>query len=358
MKNRKRKNTIMVLLILVLGITIGFAALATTLKINGTASITKQTWSVYWGEPTVKEGSVSTTAPTRGADSGDPANTKLTWNVTLNMPGDFYEFEVDAVNAGTIDAMITSITPTVTPALPTNPEYIKYIIKYADGTTPAVNHLLAKNTTERYKVRVYYDKNAATVDTINNMTADATYTFNLELTYSQATDDAVELRYPCPGPECVYAYYTDQKTYIGDNRSTLTGYTNDYTTLLDGNNEQRQVFLGHILDSNDKIKRGFACSLVGGDVSCMEGTNTNKKYDMNRTVALIYNYYNPEQGYVRIGCNEMDTSCIGSGCPPSYTYTECTLDNYEAEFTSLGNVFTKYGSNKCSVNDSGTMSCN
>jgi len=118
MKNRKRKNTIMVLLILVLGITIGFAALATTLKINGTASITKQTWSVYWGEPTVKEGSVSTTAPTRGADSGDPANTKLTWNVTLNMPGDFYEFEVDAVNAGTIDAMITDIENTVTPELP------------------------------------------------------------------------------------------------------------------------------------------------------------------------------------------------------------------------------------------------
>ena len=196
----KRKNKYMLLLILLLGITLGYAAISTTLKIVGDATVTKQTWNVYWGVPTVTEGSVSTTAPTRGADSGDPANTKLTWNVTLNLPGDFYEFEVDAVNAGTIDAMITGITPTVSPALPTNPEYIKYSITYADGIEPAVNHLLPKGTksgstitptTERYKVRVYYDETAATRDTINNMAADTTYTFNLELTYGQATDEAI-----------------------------------------------------------------------------------------------------------------------------------------------------------------------
>jgi len=198
--NRRKDIKLFILLILLLVITIGYALVSTTLKITGNATVTKQTWSVYWGVPTVTEGSVSTTPPTRGADSGDPANTKLTWSTTLSLPGDFYEFTVDAVNAGTIDAMITGITPTVSPALPTNPDYIKYSVTYADGIEPALNHLLPKAdtsttpstpTTEKYKVRVYYDEAAATAATINNMSSSTTYTFTLNITYGQATDQAI-----------------------------------------------------------------------------------------------------------------------------------------------------------------------
>ena len=47
MRNKKR-NRIFLLLILLLGIGIGFAALATTLKINGSTTITKNTWNIYW----------------------------------------------------------------------------------------------------------------------------------------------------------------------------------------------------------------------------------------------------------------------------------------------------------------------
>ena len=191
MRNR-RKNKYMLLLILLLGISLGYALISTTLKINGSATVKKHTWDVYWGVPTVTTGSVTTTAPTRTQETGDPANTKLIWSTTLALPGDFYEFTVDAVNNGDVDAMITGITPTVSPALPTNPDYIKYTVTYADGVTPAVNHLLAKNTTEKYKVRVYYDETVATRDTINNMTSDTTYTFTLDITYGQATDEAYQ----------------------------------------------------------------------------------------------------------------------------------------------------------------------
>lgn len=196
MKRNKRKNKYLLLLILLLGISLGYALISTTLKINGSAIVNKHTWDVYWGVPSVTTGSVSETAPTRGADSGDPANTKLTWSVTLDLPGDFYEFEVDAVNNGDIDAMITGINPTVSPALPTNPDYIKYTVTYVDGITPALKHKLAKKTgntptTERYKVRVYYDETVATAASVNAMTDATTYTFNLELTYGQATDEAI-----------------------------------------------------------------------------------------------------------------------------------------------------------------------
>jgi len=194
--NRRKDIKLFILLILLLVITIGYALVSTTLKITGQATITKQTWDVYWGVPTVTEGSVTTTPPTRSEDSGDPANTKLTWSTTLSLPGDYYEFTVDAVNNGSIDAMITGLTPTVSPALPTNPDYIKYSVTYDDGVEPALNHLLAKKTgntptTEKYKVKVYYDEAAATASSINGMTGNTTYTFTLNITYGQATDEAI-----------------------------------------------------------------------------------------------------------------------------------------------------------------------
>ena len=46
MKNRK-KNRILLLLILLLAVTIGFALLSTTLKINGISGIKKNTWDIH-----------------------------------------------------------------------------------------------------------------------------------------------------------------------------------------------------------------------------------------------------------------------------------------------------------------------
>ena len=193
MKNRKRKNTIMVLLILVLGITIGFAALATTLKINGTANITKNTWNIYWDNPVVTTGSVTTTAPTLSAESGQTTNTIATWTTSLNLPGDFYEFTIDAVNAGTLDAMITDIENTVTPNLPS---YIKYEVTYYDGETIAKKHLLSKKsgntpTTEKYKVRVEFLDTITTEELNSIPEGGISYTFKYQVTYSQADDTAV-----------------------------------------------------------------------------------------------------------------------------------------------------------------------
>ena len=211
MKNKKRKNTMMLIIILVLAISIGFAALATTLKIIGTTSISKNTWNIYWDNAVVTTGSVTNTPPVIGQKNDEPARTRATWEVNFNQPGDFYEFTIDAVNAGTIDAAITKIdskignssiisTNTETGELVTAnpspvPPYIKYSIKYADGTDLALNDSLPKTdysqnpvvlTTRKYRVRVEFDKNAVTVDDINDMEEDLSYEFTFEVTYGQA----------------------------------------------------------------------------------------------------------------------------------------------------------------------------
>ena len=61
MKRQRNKTILLLILLLIIGI--GFAALATTLKINGNAHINKNIWSIEWENPQVVEGSVSSTLP-------------------------------------------------------------------------------------------------------------------------------------------------------------------------------------------------------------------------------------------------------------------------------------------------------
>ena len=196
---KNKKNKYLLLLILLLGISVGFAALSTQLKINGTANISKQSWNVYWDEESIAitEGSKGNTEPEVVSGDDGTAKAKVTWEVTLDLPGDFYEFTIDAANAGTVDAMITGITPTVPANLPS---YISYSVTYADGIVPAENHLLAKGTksgntiiptTQKYKVRVEY-LDTVTPDDLDDIDDEGdTYQFSYAVTYGQATNAAI-----------------------------------------------------------------------------------------------------------------------------------------------------------------------
>ena len=209
MRNKKR-NRILFLLILLLGIGIGFAALATTLKINGSATINKNTWNIYWDNVANETGVTPETHPQITADENNVPKTLLTWSVTLNEPGDYYEFEVDAVNAGTLDAeiigidskvgndsIISTVEGELVEADPTPvPSYIKYSVKYADGSSVGLGDKLPKApdltstppvyTRKTYKIRVEYDRNAVTNAQVNGMTDDVTLSFTYHVTYGQA----------------------------------------------------------------------------------------------------------------------------------------------------------------------------
>ena len=194
MNKYKKRNKVLTLIVLVLLLTIGFAVLSTTLKINGISTIGKNTWSIYWDNIEVTQGSVY---PSTAAYIKDPAKTEIEYSVRFNKPGEFYEFTVDAVNNGTLDGIITEIDSKVNGVKIENanlPSYIKYSVKYADGTTVALNDLLKKKkndlaTRRKYRVRIEYDKDLVTNRDINNQEADLEYTFNYKVTYSQKVKD-------------------------------------------------------------------------------------------------------------------------------------------------------------------------
>ena len=167
---RKQKNKIYLYLLVILGLTVGFALLSTTLNINGTAGIKKNTWDIHWDEESIQvtENSVQAETPIV-TEEGQ----KVSYAVTLELPGDFYEFTIDAVNAGTVDGMVNidGLNPTIknktTGEITTLPSYIKYSVTYADGSPIEEFHKLAKRvdentpTREKFKIRIEYDSQSS-----------------------------------------------------------------------------------------------------------------------------------------------------------------------------------------------------
>lgn len=194
-KNNKKnsKKTVYLILVLILGISVGYAALSATLKINGTSTIKSAKWSVHFGTEAndieVTEGSVT------GANVTTPAqikagtnNTEIEFSVNLAEPGDFYEFTANVVNDGTLDAIIGGENAvqldivahelnddTEGDEIPENSgngktgwsNYFTYEVVWDDTTPkrlPAVDDKLAApvspatRVARPVKVRVYYDK--------------------------------------------------------------------------------------------------------------------------------------------------------------------------------------------------------
>lgn len=188
MKRMRKNNTIVLLVILLLSTTVGYALLSTNLKINGLANITKQTWDIHFENINVTNGSVSTQNP---ATINPNDQTKVSYSIHLENPGDFYEFEVDAVNNGSIDAMITNIESTNNGSSINLPNYIDYKVTYESGTPLDVNHILKANTKETYTVGIYFKSDIQSSDLVNSEPLNLRLKF--EVTYKQADENAEEI---------------------------------------------------------------------------------------------------------------------------------------------------------------------
>ena len=192
MKKNKRKVRYLILVLLLLFISIGYSYLNSTLNITGTSTINNPTWDIHWENVEVKTGSVSATTPTI-----DTNKTTVNYSVTLTIPGEYYEFTVDAVNAGTIDGMVSVVSNKLNGTeITTLPNYLEYSVSYSDGVSIAQNHLLESGTSEKYKVHVGYKKDISVSDIPSTA---QTLNLSFSVTYVQADANATEKPVPSFG---------------------------------------------------------------------------------------------------------------------------------------------------------------
>lgn len=155
MKNKGKKYlSIVILLLLLVGITVGYATLSSNLNINGTSTVGVPDWDVHFENLSTTTGSVSpTTAPTISANK-----LSISYAVPLQVPGDFYEFTVDVKNAGTIPAKLSAL-PTVSGVSSAQDVYVNYTFTHTDGTAITAGEKLAAGASKNFKVRVEFDRN-------------------------------------------------------------------------------------------------------------------------------------------------------------------------------------------------------
>lgn len=169
-------------------VTVGYAALSTTLSITGKGTLSKNSWDIHFENLVIVDNgaSVVTTAPTI-----DSTKTKVSFNITLSKPGDTYEFTVDAVNKGTIDAMLSGFSAT---SLTTyQQKYLTYTVTYSDGATISTKDYLKKGTSETIRVRVRFKDDLTATDLPSSAeTLNLTATF----VYVQADSTAKERAKP------------------------------------------------------------------------------------------------------------------------------------------------------------------
>ena len=169
-------------------VTVGYAALSTTLSITGKGTLSKNSWDIHFENLVIVGNGASavTTAPTI-----DSTKTKVSFNITLSKPGDSYEFTVDAVNKGTIDAMLSGFSAT---SLTTyQQKYLTYTVTYSDGATISTKDYLKKGTSETIRVRVRFKDDLSATDLPSSAeTLNLTATFR----YVQADSTAKERAKP------------------------------------------------------------------------------------------------------------------------------------------------------------------
>lgn len=177
----KKKNILIgALLVAIVLMSVGYAALAQLLTIEGTAHISAD-WAV---EITDIQETAAVGATTNKAEA---TATSATFDVNLDYPGAYAEYDVTISNKGNIDAVLASITglETINSAEP------KQIVYTLTGVTAGTSKVAAKDgetvSTNVAKVRVEWV--AAAEGTEETIPTTTTKTATINLNYKQDTNN-------------------------------------------------------------------------------------------------------------------------------------------------------------------------
>ena len=139
-------------------------------------------WNIYFENIEIKDGSVEATQVPTLTDS---SNLEITYSVNLNLPGEFYEFTVDVVNNGNIDAMVNNVS--INELSADQKRYVSYDVTYSDGTKINKYDLLKAGATAKLRIRVVYRNDITADDLPSN---DSTINLSLNAEYVQADANA------------------------------------------------------------------------------------------------------------------------------------------------------------------------
>ena len=366
MKKTKRRTKYL-LLLLVLFVSVGYAILQSNLTITGTTAIQDAKWDIHWNNVQITEGSVTGTNVTTPATI-DSSKTTVNYNIKLNKPGDYYEFTVDAVNGGSIDAMIDTIDSKLNGAtITTLPDYLKYTVTYSDGVALEQNHQLLHNTTETYKVRIEYrtDINANQLPATNQ-----TLSLQFTVTYRQANENAEEVEH------AVTKYTVNlYDSSLPNNNSVLIGQAmpngiTQYNSASDAMAafENRSFYLKHTVQggivTESYVEFVVTTAMASSNPGMTAGTYALRGFDTYDEVNddCMAEYYDSTNDICLSPYYETNKATLlsafgSSNCTDYSSHFSCGVSGLGARAYASGNVRASDDGWRCDVNRGGSSRC-
>ena len=177
MRRSSNKNSIIIscLIVAIVAMSVGYAALAEQLTINGTAGTGNASWSIVF-ESITKNNALSTTGVNE-INEPTASGTSATFNVTLDKPGSKIVYDVVIKNGGTIDAVYEGMSG-IDEANESEPTEIQYKIEKTDSDID-----LLHNETDTYRITIEWPS-SSTATNKDTTSKQATIHFD----YAQKTE--------------------------------------------------------------------------------------------------------------------------------------------------------------------------
>ena len=282
-KERRTKSlVVVVLLIVIAGLTIAFAALSTTLNINGTAYLDAAKWGIRFenlSSPT-KIGSATTTGTAKIEETKSAEITDI--NVSLSIPGDKVTYTVDLVNKGTINAKIDNIEKTV--LTQEQQRYLTFKVTDKDGREVSEGDILSAGETKNLTITIEFIKDLTKEDLPTNAsTISLSYKLNFVQTDEKVTSESQGAQQACTS-------FDKKDTYnVGDVIAfcnTNTGKSEDFYVMKDNGSTitalaKYNLLVGNTVVLNDDFS----------DISSITPISSSEEgYDLQNSIAANYEW--------------------------------------------------------------------
>ena len=237
---KRYKNYLLLFFVLTLSFSFGYAYLNSSLYINGTSIISANVWEVGLDNLNVTAGSVA------AIEEPTVNNTETAFSVKLTNQDDFYEFTVDVVNNGDVDAKLGNLVET-TGLTSEQEQYFDYTLSYQNNEPIQVNQLVKKDEFVRLKSKVEYKEEV-------NITSvpESAKTLNLGFKLNYNLDDGTGIEVKNNGKEKIKPIANDSLDKIGT--IVTIGTENFYTFGEEGDNVKLlamgNLYVGYTVDRN------------------------------------------------------------------------------------------------------------
>ena len=207
--NRHSKSYVFLFFFVLISITIGYAVINTTLNINGNSKLSKNSWNIHFENIAVTPDSLvsKTTKVIQRASIID--DTSISFDVLLAKPGDMYEFTVDIVNNGSIDAVLSEVNISGLPEAVGN--YFKSSVTYNYNQNIKKGDLLKAGQKDTLRILVACEDDITASDLLSD-----NLDLNISINLKYVQDDGTGVSRP---KACKRAttLHTGSSTYTGGN---------------------------------------------------------------------------------------------------------------------------------------------